>query len=1340
MCQRHFSYLWGAARRLWSHALLLLPALLTPTLVLAQAPTSRFEIFDRYDPTAFSYDVNGVAGEHIDPRTLSVSWEVEDFVLPGNGGLDIVISRSFNRLAHTPSQMGHWYFGVPRVQIPTSPWRGPFDPASPAYGTFNAAWNNLYARTNNGQASVCARAGRLVDATVRGSINNVNKGGILFAAPLMLYIPGEGSKVLLEKLPDATQFPPAADYVTTDNWYAKCLPPAAGRSWGGMQVVSPRGVTYVFDFIQYLVPGDYGLASTGGWVELGISFIEDADGNRIDYNYDLAPGGSALLQSITASDGRVVEFEYLPGSVLGVDLQGSPLALVTAINIKVNGQLYPIRYRYCDFSDYYLLKVGCTPLNLGSGEDLPVLHAVTYPNGLTTRYRYVADMYSANVLYDWGGFNFLLESVVLPTGGSIRYDYAPDYSPVLQNSASPAPRLAKRTTGGPGVTPGEWRYAYSYANHLETTTVRGPARTEERQFFEGLGTYEFRIARYPGQHQWPGTAPTDYDEVMGRLRRFSIRPNDTPDEWLVTRYQYALPDPIGSSHYNGNWLGWPTLTLAQTRRVLVGRVTTTDLTGAVPRDYSVFTPAADFDPYGFARVQHERGHNGAAADSAIYRQRRLSWHHDPDGWFIGLPATVSIGNARLEYDYWPTNGRVRRATELGVTTEYDYDAEGNLSAERWQRNGQLYASTFANYRRGLPQLEVHTVDAETGRTATLRRSVDGFGHLRWQENPAGHRTRYTYDPMGRLLRTEAAGTAAIDIAYTSSAAGFWDGLEQTQGTRRRHLRLDGFGRGVLLRDFADSRPADAPLARSWNFGAAGRMLFASDPWEWRGEDTHALGTAYAYDALDRVTAITTTADNSTQSFCYMPACNTGDYSRSFGPELRGGMLLTDAAGYETAVAVNAYVFPPGGEPARVVQQLSRASDPEGVGFAVTEIQRDVVQKVLAVTQSGPGTAPLQRRFVHNAQQQVIEEQHPESGVTRHQYDERGNRTRSTFADGTVQRRQYDGLDRLIAIDYPGSAFDVKRDYDTAGRLSGVSNQLADWRYRYDPPGRLLEEVLTVADTQLGFRYSYDELGHLRRMEYPGGRSAAIDTDEHGRSRAVEGVVAMADYWPDGTPRELVFANGVTTRVEQNARRQESRRRVDSAAAGTLLDLNYRYDPRGNPLAITDALAPGLTRTLGYDGQSRLTRAAGYWGAGAISYDAVGNIRRRLMGDSVLDYEYAPGSNTLAAIVVDEAQRFSVAHDGRGRTIGDGLYNFAYGPDAQLTGIAQLPDLQYGYDGNARRTLVTDADGEQIDAYDRSGKLVYRDACNADGTTSEFIYLGNELVARRDEPCDVSCHP
>ena len=128
----------------------------------AQAPSSRVATFDRYDPTLLSYEVGGIEGESIDPRTLHVSWEVTDLTIPGNGGLDINVSRSFGKLAHTPSDMGHWYMGVPRIQLPASPWRGPIDPAAVQNDTFSAAWYNLHARLNYGASSICESAGYLV--------------------------------------------------------------------------------------------------------------------------------------------------------------------------------------------------------------------------------------------------------------------------------------------------------------------------------------------------------------------------------------------------------------------------------------------------------------------------------------------------------------------------------------------------------------------------------------------------------------------------------------------------------------------------------------------------------------------------------------------------------------------------------------------------------------------------------------------------------------------------------------------------------------------------------------------------------------------------------------------------------------------------------------------------------------------------------------------------------------------------------------------------------------------------------------------------------------------------
>lgn len=1321
-----------------SHTCVLVLIAQAPLGAVAQEAFSRFETFDRYDPTLLSYAVAGVEGEAIDPRTLAVSWETEDFVIPGNGGLDLAISRSFNRIAHTPSQMGHWYLGVPRIQIPTSPWRAPFDPALSAYGTFNAAWNNLYARTASGSQSICRRAGSLIDDAVTGSISRTVRGGIFFAAPILLQIPGQGARILLEKLPGATQFPASAVYVTTDNWYATCLEPAPGQSWGGFKVVSPEGVSYFFNFIQYLVPGDYAMASAGGWIEMGISRIVDRHGNRIDYNYDLDAGGTALLESITTSDGRRVDFEYYPGSVLGVDVQGSPLALISRINIRANGQSYPIDYSYCDFADFYIREIGCTPIELGADADLPVLHTVTYPNGTQTRYRYVADMYSANVSFDWGGFRFLLESVTLPTGGKIEYEYAPGYSAILMNSDSPAPRLRRRVTSGREVETGEWRYSYSYANHLERTSITGPVRREDYVFYEGLGTYEWLIARYPGAHAWPDTAPTDYDEVLGKLKRVEVREPAGGPVLTATDYTYALLTHVGKSYYDGNWLGWPTLVLAQTRPLPQSSVVETDYASDVtPRIYSVYTPPAEFDRYANPLVVHERGRDGGADGAAVLRRRDHSWYNNIADWVIGLPDRTTYGDAVIDYDYG-VRGLPQRLNRDGVISTYEHDTEGNLTAVRWQQNGNAYFRTYANYRRGVPRSETTLLDSQTGQTEQITRNVDGLGHLLWEENGAGQRTGYSFDALGRLTQVVRPLVAPLNVSYPTDASGNWIAVEQQQSSRRRILALDGFGRATLVRDFLDSRPGEHAIASAWRYDAAGRLAYASEPFFWTGPAAQHDGMAYTYDWLNRPLTISHTDTTAARAYCYATACNTGPYAQAIDAALTHGFVMTDEEGYATAVEHVAFGVGSRGAPTRIVQQRSSGSAVSD--FVTTTIERDLNQKVLKIAQGAAHAAPVERLFHYNGRQQLVAETHPESGTTTHSYNERGLLAATTTGAGRQRLYRYDGLGRTREVRYGSAAVDTLLEYSAAGQLQRVRNGVSEWHYTYDDAGQLRTEALTTGPDTLELRYAYDDLGHRTRIEHPTGRVTDLDVDELGRMRAVSDVVRAADYWPDGGLRSISFANDVVSTYTQTAAGWRAGQQVSGPGGGALADLVYDYDQRGNPLRIEDLARPGPPQTLAYDGLSQLVAASGYWGAGSLAYDATGNLLTNRLGNTALDYAYDSSTNRLTAVTNAGGELYDFGYDADGLQVSDGLYTFRFDSAARLAAIDELPDIDYEYDGHGRRTRIAQASGERIDAYDSTGKLVYSSDCQATNTQSDYIYLGNELVARADEPCTVGCHP
>lgn len=1311
---------------------LLLVALSVASQALTQELPSRFETFDRYDPTQYAVEVEGLEGEHIDMRTLAVSWEVTDYVLPGNGGLDIRISRSFNKLSHTPSDMGHWYFGVPRIQIPTSPWRAPYDPSYASIGTFPAAWYNLYARLGNGATSICEGAGNLIDQSVRASLTGILRGGILYAAPITLYIPGEGAKVLLETAGGQGQYPGLARYVTTDNWWARCLPPTQSRIWGGFEVVSPAGLRYVFDFIQYMVPGDYATGSTGGWVEMGISRIYDHHGNSIDYVYDLDAGGTDLLTAIEASDGRMVTLDYYPGSLLGVDVQGSPLSLISSVNIHADGQIHAIEYDYCDFADYYLLQIGCRPIDLGPDKGLPVLHAVRTPDGQRTQYRYHPSVYAANILLDWGNFEFQLASVTLPTGGTVEYSYDPGFHVVLANTDTPAPRVSRRITRGRGVAEGRWDYAYTYANHLETTTVTGPQRQDVYEFYEGLGTYEFRIARYPGQHHWPDTAPTDYDELLGLLKERRSHPRDGSGPLRRTRYEHALLPVIGRQFYSGNWLGWPTLVLAQIRQRPVRERRISDYTGGTePVDYRTWTDGADFDIYGYPLVVHESGVDPLSPDGGAYRRTDFSWAHDVSGWFIGLPGTQTLAGYTVEHDYVIGDGLLSRVSDGHVTTTYEYDAGGNLRAEIWQRDGVEHRREFGDYHRGHYRYRSDPVDPAGGETLVTHRGVNDLGQITWREDGAGQRTSFVSDFSGRPLVVDQPATLPVTYAYGVDSEGDWHEVRQTQGERARVLALDGFGRALSLTDEAEGEQR----ARSWQYDAAGRLIFESFPAATVAA-SHADGHWYTYDEFSRPVSARRGLDAIARTWCYRLDCVPPDYTQR-APAPLNGYVLTDENGFRGGFDFAAVGKPEAGRLAVVIEEIERdgpAAQPE---FRVTNMLRNAHGDLIRLSQGAIDGTQVERSFVYEGRR-LLEEHHPETGITIHAYDERGNRVSTLFDEANFVTYEYDGLDRLIRTDYPGEADDVDFAYGPAGELRHVINPHSVRLYAYDSAQRLTRESVSVDNLQVEFNYAYNAAGHLESILFPSGEIVDYAPDGFGRPTRAGALIESASYWPNGSLRSMRYGNAIDADFELNAQQRAGALRYARDSGVVLTDLAYSYDAIGNLSAIADQRSPPLSLALDYDGLSRLVAATGYWGRSEFVYDATDNLRERSGAGSQLALSFA--ADNLPDSVNDGGSPQPITHDDRGNLTAVGSFGFEFNAAAQLTGVSHLPDIEYRYDGHGRRIVSEDDAGRRYSIFDRSGALLYVDNCERGGRVSEFVYLSGELVGRMDSDCAQGCHP
>lgn len=189
------------------------------------------------------------AREHIDPFTGKLQWHVVDLFIPGNGGMDLKVQRSYSSLNYTAT-------GSPPEPSPVG-----------------VGWSMHFGRVlRSATAGLC----------------DLNQS--------------ESKNPVLE-LPDGSRqmFHPALDglsFVSRDLWKAECN---LATNDPGLIVHSPDGTQYdmLFAGVSY---GNY-----NPWY---VSKITDRNGNWMTISYSMVATGGAAVTSVNTSDGRSATFNY----------------------------------------------------------------------------------------------------------------------------------------------------------------------------------------------------------------------------------------------------------------------------------------------------------------------------------------------------------------------------------------------------------------------------------------------------------------------------------------------------------------------------------------------------------------------------------------------------------------------------------------------------------------------------------------------------------------------------------------------------------------------------------------------------------------------------------------------------------------------------------------------------------------------------------------------------------------------------------------------------------------------------------------------------------------------
>ncbi|SER77553.1 DUF6531 domain-containing protein [Streptomyces qinglanensis] len=524
---------------------------------------------------------------------------------------------------------------------------------------------------------------------------------------------------------------------------------------------------------------------------------------------------------------------------------------------------------------------------------------------------------------------------------------------------------------------------------------------------------------------------------------------------------------------------------------------------------------------------------------------------------------------------WDARGhdRLSHTDELGRTTRYTYDNDGNL-AEILLPDGSHVSATYNHLRQPT------TVTDPGG--ARWQHAYDELGNLTRHVDPTGAATSYAYNARGHLTSlTDALGhTRHIGPNPAGLPATVTDALGHTT-----HISRDTFGRVTEITDplghvtrmawTVEGKPRwreDAAGGReNWTWDAEGNLLTHTDPaghttrhtpgpWDMPVSREDADGAVYSftYDSTLRLTRVTnpqgrhwdyaydaagrliseTDFNGAVLTYAVDPAGRLTARTNAAGQTLR---FTHDALGRlteqhdEDADTVTTYGYSTTGD-------LVRASGPD----ADMTLTRDAVGRVLS--------------------ERVNER------TTTFAYDLLGRCTRRTTPSGLTSTWTHDaeGQPAQLATEHGALSF----IYDAVGRETERRTGDVVLTQQWDAADRVTRQTAHTASALLQHRdYTYRPDGHLTEIRELTSGTRRFDLDGTGRVTGVH-----AHGWRETYAYD---AAGNLTSAEAPDHPAPGERTVE----GTLLHragrTAYAHDAAGRRISKTVRLLNGQQRTWTY---------------------------------------------------------------------------------------------------------------------------------------------------------------
>lgn len=1121
----------------------------TPKTLLAADP-SLDPFYSMGHPSGGSSSPESV-DESVDPFSGHLSLVHTDLYLPGNGGLDLKIMRTYS---------------------------------SSIWGRRDVSFPGLVAVNELSPVGVgwTMHMGIVLNPDGTGSDNR--------------FVPDNPVVVM----PDGSNHVMYKDKSDSSRFISKDFMVYKKRSTGLYDLTLPDGTLYTF---QHNASVGY---STLDHVKVAqVTSIKNAGGGStitISYNKQMY---YTYLRTITDSAGRTVQFNY--------DYTGHKLTSI------VSGSR-TISYAYQGINTGTQIKNFLTQVNL--------------PVGTPWKYE-----------YNTTAKTFDLKKLTYPAGGIINYEYGDVlFSTGKVNILFRV--VTRRTTSGRQINGGSWTYSYvPNGTAGATTTVTGPDGYKEVHKFNNWGNC-------PNGNVWKIGLPQSKVVSIGSSTA------------LTEAYTWTRGGTISSNDIaNADWS-------SQGGIIYDGDIFIPLLTNnSITRNGKTYSTAyGSYDSYGNPRSITETGDLTRTTTKAY-------WYNAAANIVLNNPSseTTSIsgitGSVSNSYTY-NTDGSLKQANRSGVTTDYTYLSNGNLSTEK-DANGRTTTYTWTNGQISKIANPIYTINKTINSDGTVANATDG----------RGNRTSYTYDNNLRLTTV----TPPVGNRTSYTYANDYSSQQETRGGFYTTSFKDGFSR---------------PVGTSDRLGITTDIIYKSyGPKNYSRSNT---GDTTYFDYFGRVTQIVH-KDNGTVDYTYS-ASNAS---------------IRDEDGKTTQLTYQAFGNPDEKRLTRVTDALANA----------TNYIYNTAGNLTSITQKA-GASTLTRTYGYSAKYFLTSESHPDKGSITYGRDNVGNMTSKTDALGTTSYT-YDNLNRLTRI--TAGTQTVNLGYDNANNRTSMANGSASMTYAYDSSNRMTSKSETIAGKAYTTGYTYNANDMITTISYPTGRNITYAYNDNNQPTSVTGFggsVTGITYHTSGTaiglPSAYTYSNGITTTLTYNTRNMVSR-----FQAGTFINTLYAYDSRGNTTAITNSAYSMDNQTFGYDSLNRLTM---FNGLNAFTYDESGNrLTKNVRTNYSATYSYTNNRLMSETYDSPGSTPYIFNYNGSGDMTSMGNRTFEYDRlhNVISSGREGSAITSFTYDGDNLRITKTSGLKTEVYHYGQDGNILSETDANGLFIT-DYIYLFGKLVARTED--------